>query len=465
MKRNLLTILKVYGVTWIILIIWFTIRAYSEGISLLNSYAQLIELLSYKAFLIAIHIIFGILLTLFLIFRYFFRIYSKFGYKTMLFQLFSRCVFPLAIIIFFTKYIMNRNTSDNYNYSWNSTYENDSGFATSKYKIDGKYRGMSVFGLSTNNSEAISELIKNNIEWVAVIPFFHQKDEQTLVMSSPDDIGIWSRRDSLFINTIKILREKGIRVMLKPHLWVSSGWRSNLSLQSKTHWDSWFETYRKNMLHYAEMAAQTDVGLICIGTELKSSIIEQADQWKQLIRDIRQIYKGKLTYAANWDGEFEYIDFWDELDYIGIQAYFPLTRNKSPKLEEIRSGWDTHSHTLKTFSEKHKKPILFTEIGYRSDISSTIKPWEWNTVTNLFFNQKSDEAQQLAYEAMFEEFWYKEWFAGCFIWQWNTRSKKARAQKSMGFSPRYKPAENSMAKWYKKEVVPDTLSTFLKVQN
>jgi hypothetical protein len=48
---------------------------------------------------------------------------------------------------------------------------------------------------------------------------------------------------------------------------------------------------------------------------------------------------GKLTYAANWD-KYDQVSFWDELDFIEIQAYFPLTAQTSPTAEEIKKGWN-----------------------------------------------------------------------------------------------------------------------------
>ena len=113
---------------------------------------------------------------------------------------------------------------------------------------------------------------------------------------------------------------------------------------------------------------------------------------------------------------------------------------------------------LASLSHKHNKPILFTEIGYRSDVSTTIKPWEWNSISNLLVNQKSDKAQQLAYEAMFAQLWDKDWFSGCYLWEWNTQTSEEYAKESFDFSPRFKPAENTIAKWYQKVVIKDSLN-------
>lgn len=453
MKKEFVNIIKVYLITLLIIVIWFVSRTYYEDITLSQTFKQLIELLSYKSFLLLIHVLFLIVYCLFLTLRYFIRVYKSKGIKTMLKRLVIRLILPIFLIFYSIKIAVKSNTNDKYAYNWDYTFENKEGISNNFFKQDGKHRGMSVFGWESSNNKGINDLIKNNIEWVAVIPFFHQKDEQTNQISIPKEIGKWSRRDSTFINSIKNIHDKGIHVMLKPHLWVSSGWRSNIDLQTNEEWTSWFENYSKNILHYAQLASETNVALFCIGTELKTSIEEQPELWHELIQKIKLIYKGKLTYAANWDGEFNDVLFWNEMDYIGIQAYFPLTTNKSPNIQAINKGWNTHIKMLESLSKKHNKPILFTEIGYRSDATTTIKPWEWNSLTNIFFNNKSTKTQQLAFEAMFQKLWDKEWFSGTYIWQWDFRSSKERALNSMDFSPRFKPAENIIAKWYGKLIL------------
>lgn len=227
--------------------------------------------------------------------------------------------------------------------------------------------------------------------------------------------------------------------MLKPHLWMSEGWRSNITMDSKEEWDTWFESYKVHIIHYAKMAAETNTELLCIGTELKTSIDNQPEHWESLIKEIKTIYSGKLTYAANWD-DYELIDFWDELDYIGIQAYFPLTKTPNPDLELIKQGWKPHIQKLKTIASKYNTSILFTEVGYRNDTYATVTPWEWGSVFSSLHTKKSDRTQQLAYEALFEELWDKEWFAGLYAWQWN----------SGDFPIRNRPAQNTIAKWFGK---------------
>lgn len=357
-------------------------------------------------------------------------------------------ILPVLFIIVGLKTLVYVNANEWHNYTWDSNHMNDSGRVKNLYKVDNKHRGMSVFGWSENNTNAINNLVKANIEWVAVVPFMYQENEKTKLVNTPEFPERFSSRDSNFIKAIHDLHKSGIRVQLKPHLWMRDGWRSNISLDNQKEWDDWFESYRINMLRYAKMAKETNTELLCIGTELRTAIKQQPQKWRDLIDEIKTIYQGELTYAANWYDEYEHVSFWDKLDYIGIQAYFPLTKIENPELELIEKGWDKHLKTIKAFHEKHNKPILFTEVGYRSMANATIKPWEWDTFFGKFTKKKSNRTQQLAFEALFKKTWNQPWIAGTYIWQWHNQTTIESTDTDQDFSPRFKPAENIIAKWY-----------------
>ncbi|WP_282087101.1 glycoside hydrolase family 113 [Aquimarina algiphila] len=451
MKKELFSVIKVYLVTWLIsILLILSLLLFRAELSLGRSFRELSELLLNSQFLISLHVLFAVLYILFLILRYFIRVYRIHGIKTMSKRLVLRVIIPVLFLFLIFKSIVYANSSENFIYEWDHTVENTGNMIKDHYKIDKKHRGMSVFGWSSDNEKPIIELVKNNIEWVAVIPFIAQKDQYITTMGTPEIIGKWSHRDSVFIKTITQLKAKGIHVQLKPHIWVNDGWRSDIALKSKNEWNVWFDSYRDNLIHYAKMAEETGVELLCVGTELRTSLKHMPDRWTSLIKEIKTIYHGQLTYAANWDGEFELIEFWEELDYIGIQAYFPITKTSKPDLETLKRGWDKHIIQLESLSKAHNKPILFTEIGYKSEVSATIRPWEWGSFLGILYQKKSDQTQHLAYEALFKQLWNKKWFAGTYIWQWDTRTPEDSAPTSLGFSPRYKPAQNTIAKWYAK---------------
>lgn len=453
-KKEIRNIFFVYLSTWLLVFIVFTWRIARGKRTVIEAASLFFEFLSNSNFIIAIHILFGTLLLLFFIIRYFIRVFKKKGKRTLLKQLLFRLVTPVLCLFIFFKSIVYVNANEDYNFTWDQTLMNADLIPNDFYQLDQMHRGMSVFGWGKEtNDAAIDSLIKANIEWVAVIPFIDQEDETSKTVRRPiKSDASWSSRDSTFVETIKTIHKKGLHVQLKPHLWTFEGWRANLTLDSAAEWDAWFDSYEAYILYYARMASLTNVELFCIGTELKTSIKKQPERWKSLIKKVRAIYSGKLTYAANWHDEYEFIDFWGEFDFIGIQAYFPLTKNKNPDLETIEKGWPKHITKLEKLYQNYKKPILFTEIGYKSDATATIKPWEWGSYLSVLSEKKSDQTQQLAYEAFFKQVWEKDWFAGSYFWQWHTYSKVGDADLNLDFSPRFKPAENTIAKWYGKPV-------------
>lgn len=440
-QKEIKTFFKVYLFTWVFTFFLFLLNLLNPNIT----FGQVMEgywmTISSQSGLVLQHAIFLSFYLIFLIGRYFTRVYRKRGAKVFFRRFLVRFVLPIALVILGVRSVIKSNTNEDFNYQWNHSVENKTDSIQNLFAIDGKHRGMTVYDLGRSNRTHIPELIQNNIEWVVILPYFYQEDEQTNSIRNPKEIGQWSRRDSMFMKSIDTLHQQNIRVHLKPHLWMSSGWRSNINFDNEDDWNTWFASYRKTMLHYATMAEQTQAELFCIGTELRSSIKHQPEKWNALIKEIKGIYSGKLTYAANWDSDFDQIPFWNELDYIGIQAYFPLTENTNPELSEIEEGWNQHMSMLENLSKKYQKKILFTEVGYRPDRAATKTPWEWGSALAPLFKKKSEKTQYLAFEAMFSQLWDKPWFAGAYVWQWDNSD----------FEIRKRPAQNSVAKWYSKE--------------
>ncbi len=438
----------VYTLLWVTAFIVFIILFSRGDRRFLESASFFFEIAANRNFLIGFHVIFLGCYLLFLAVRYFIKLYRNQTKSIFIKQLGYRFILPILVAFIGFKTLIYANSYESNNYQWDSSVMNAKGIVNDLYKTDKKQRGMSVFGWSDDNTDAINVLVEANVEWVAVIPFLYQEDEKAKRMNVPEYPEQYSARDSNFIKIINDLHQKGLKVHLKPHLWMSSGWRSNVTLDNATEWDEWFESYRTNMLRYARMAASTNAELFCIGTELRTSIKIQPENWFQLISEIREIYSGDLTYAANWYDEYEHVPFWSEMDYIGIQAYFPLTKKGNPSLENIENGWDRHIKEMELLHQKYQKPILFTEVGYKSETHATIKPWEWSSIVSILTKKKSDRTQQLAYEALFKKTWHQPWLAGIYVWEWNNRTTEESAKKNLDFSPRFKPAENTIAKWY-----------------
>lgn len=106
-------------------------------------------------------------------------------------------------------------------------------------------------------------------------------------------------------------------------------------------------------------------------------------RWSKIIQTTRKSFSGKVTYAANFDNYFD-VGFWKELDYIGINAYFPLRNPDVPYLTDVSlkrallSGWTKVFEGIDEFRTKEgvmDKPLFFTELGYIYRRNTTIEPW------------------------------------------------------------------------------------------
>ena len=107
------------------------------------------------------------------------------------------------------------------------------------------------------------------------------------------------------------------------------------------------------------------------------------NNWRKVIQGVRERFDGKVTYAANFDNYMD-VDFWDDLDFMGINAYFTLrdgnTQFNNPKLlqKELKRGWKKVFKQIDKFRAAHQwedKPLVFTELGYVNRKNTTLAPW------------------------------------------------------------------------------------------
>ncbi len=286
-------------------------------------------------------------------------------------------------------------------------------------------------------------LLKNNIDWISQTPFAWQSSpsDPVITMNTHSNHAWWGESDEGISETTKLARKSNIRTLLKPHLWIRNSWPGEVKMIDDKSWEEWFANYRKFIVHYAQLAETNHIEIFCIGTEL-SIASSHEQQWRILIQEIRKVYSGKLTYAANFNQEYQNIKFWDALDYIGIQAYFSLAKINNPTTEELISSWSSHLESVEKIHKKYKKPVIFTEIGYRSTEDAAIEPWKWPQENRTA--KSSTVTQARCYEAFFKSAWEKQWMAGAYFWKWYPHSTHALHE--IDFTPQGKLAEEILFK-------------------
>ncbi|MBL4889536.1 MAG: hypothetical protein JKX97_05900, partial [Candidatus Lindowbacteria bacterium] len=240
------------------------------------------------------------------------------------------------------------------------------------------HRGNSGYG-STKSLDQKRRLINANVNWIAITPFAYQKTVLSPDIAFNNDR---SMTDANVIKEIEDAHELGMKVAIKPHVWSSdfwSGdeWHGTIRQTSSQDHKKWWKGYRNYVLHFAHLAADYDVELYIIGTELVEMTRLYPDEWRALIRDIRKFYKGQLSYAAHWNNEPHQIKFWDDLDFIGVGVYFPMNLPDGATTKELIQAWTPYRNAMSDFSKKHGKDIAFLEVGYRRADGVWRSPWEY----------------------------------------------------------------------------------------
>lgn len=282
-------------------------------------------------------------------------------------------------------------------------------------------------------------------DWIAVIPFAYTRLGQPTVHYNQQKWQWWGERPEGCEETIRKAKAAGIKIMLKPQVYIPGSWPGGLDFATEADWKAWEASYEKYILEFVEMAESYQVELFCIGTEFKQSSINRPDFWRQLIQKIHTQYSGQLTYAANWD-EYQTIQFWDELDYIGVDAYFPLVNKETPSVAQIVKAWKKPQKELKTVANQFNKPILFTEFGYLSVDGCTYNNWELEGKINSL--EVNEQAQADALEALFQVFWPEPYWHGGFLWKWFPNGQGHEGYVHKDYTPQGKLAEKTLKSWY-----------------
>lgn len=294
--------------------------------------------------------------------------------------------------------------------------------------------------------ESLRRLAATGANSIALIPTWYQRSRRSTRIAPDSDT---SPTDQSLAVIIARAKEHGLRVFLRPVVDTQDG-TARAALQPRSV-GAWFRSYSRFIQHYADLAERLDVDMVSVGLEYRSldGPARTAD-WRRVIRTVRARFSGRLTYGANGADAWTRVRFWDALDVIGIDAYFPLSNRGTPRKAEIVRRWSrftdrfgvTH-HYLRRMGElarRQRKPIVFSELGYPSSAHALATPWRKG-------GRFSGAAQRRAFQAAFEALAPRRWFHGLYIWEWSADPRSGGRGES-GHTPQGKPAATSIAAWF-----------------
>ncbi len=285
--------------------------------------------------------------------------------------------------------------------------------------------------------------VKNvNANFVSIVPYaLAEKNGSSITYDLPGQW--WGETHKGVARQIREAKKNGFKVMLKPQLWIpESYYVGHFALKHERDWQEWQENFSKYVLEMAQIAEQENVDVFCFATELRESIKKRAPFFNHLIAQIRKVYSGKLTYASNWD-DYYMVPFWSELDFIGIDAYFPLSKEKTPTEDNLLNKWRKHVFAIENISKRYSKQILFTEFGYCSRDFVTVNTW-----SDTYSKKVNLKGQAIAFKAIFDSFFYKSWFKGGFIWEWKYDHQHTGGAQDYAYTPQNKPSEKVITRYF-----------------
>jgi hypothetical protein len=299
---------------------------------------------------------------------------------------------------------------------------------------------------------SMQALAETGVKWITLAYMAHMPSG-----TKPEIL--WGDTDPAMVSddeirlAIKLARQHKLKVCLKPVVDCSTGpGRSEIGFQTDGHedeaaWQKWWDNYDAYILHHAALAQEAHCELFCLGCEMKSTERFE-ERWRDLIRQVHQVYHGPLVYNALIDHLWE-IRWWDAVDILGISAYSWHPDQTDSSVEAQVAYWTKRwLPGLRALAAKTGKPIFFIEIGCRSahgaaTMSGDFRHWEW---------PYDGQEQARFYEAALRVFWNEPWFCGYSWWDWKPKLyKKEEADQNKEFVIYGKPAEQVLRTWYAKE--------------
>jgi len=257
--------------------------------------------------------------------------------------------------------------------------------------------------------------------------------------------------DASIQQAIAQIKAHGMDVIFKPHVDIQTNeWRG---LVAPADVDQWFESYKTVMVHYAQMAQACGAVAFSIGCEMQSMTgPEYQGKWLDVIQAVRQVYDGPLTYSATWEEVFD-VGFWNQLDYIGLNPYFPLTNSANPTFQQLVDAWTktpafdwmsqmtggkSVMEALQDFSTSVGKPLIFTEVGIRSVDGANRNPGDWQMGGAIDMLEQAD-----MYRAFFKAITdYKgSWLGGYWLWNYDSGASASDPVPDSNYFTHGKPAD------------------------
>jgi len=244
---------------------------------------------------------------------------------------------------------------------------------------------------------------------------------------------------------------------------------------SDANWDAFFDSWAAVLAPLASLAQSLSQGsatcslgapgvsLLTLGDTLDTAFSQEA-RMRRLISGVRAVYKGCISAVSN-GRLLPTIGWWDAVDVIGHEAYWPLAATASPigsapSVASLLDGWQGVAETMAAVSAANGgKRIAFLTAGAQSRPNCHLEPWgTGGTAPGPAGNNQGDvsawplsydmHCQANVYEALFQAFepFEHSWYAGFTLWRWSPDPTQGGPSDN-DYSPHGKEAEGVFRQW------------------
>ncbi len=283
--------------------------------------------------------------------------------------------------------------------------------------------------LNEYSTRSINKIKETENNWISILVTWYQENESATSIAADSSR---SPTDEALLKAISDAKAQDLKIALKPHVDLLNGeWRGHIGRGVSNEdfdefFNNWFSSYKQFIDHYVAIAVAENIDMVFIGTEYVE-ILSRDDgktipHWISYINQIRNTYNGKLSYCADrqhWQNvpsvqqKIWFKPFWQALDYIGIDAYYSLGSEDEPTVDQLVAEWQLPISIIEEIHLIYEKPVLVSEVGYRSITKCHIDPWDYSVDRPV-----SEESQKRCYGAFYRAFKGKEWLEGVFWWNW-----------------------------------------------
>jgi hypothetical protein len=247
------------------------------------------------------------------------------------------------------------------------------------------------------------------VNWIATHPYAGVSVDGAVTVWHPTDP---AAPPDWLAAPIRAAHARGQKVMIVPHLahWGSGfTWRGDIRFADPAARARFFYEYGRWLVSVA--ASVPDADAFAVGSELDATVAHEAE-WRAVVAAVRSVYAGPITYAANWD-RAEEVPFWDAVDAIGIQAYYPLVDGAgAPDDAALDAGWDRALARVRALHERTGKHVVFTELGYDAGPQAAREPWASGA------GPQGSDLQVRCLRAALRAIDREPAVVGAFLWKW-----------------------------------------------